>query len=283
MKTDFQKNTTNRKKFLTGFTHTLNLVSNKFSILFFDIIFNKLNKIFYKKYTGKTKRKLVCGFTHTPTFFSNKFGKWLGFLFSKNTNNSVFLNDMFKTKRKLVCGFTIVELMVTTGIFALITSIMLVRDAQFNNTIRLSNLTYEVALVVRQAQIFGTGVREYGSGDFNVGYGVHFDTANNKSFIFFADANKNNIYDGTPEIIEIINIRGNNFISKFCVFSLKGNETCSDSGSKLDILFKRPSHNAIISSDIILGLNESARIYISSTTGDEKSVLVKFVGQISVE
>ncbi|MBU3968645.1 hypothetical protein KJ991_00285 [Patescibacteria group bacterium] len=240
MKTDFQKNTTNRKKFLTGFTHTLNLVSNKFSILFFNIIFNKLNKIFYKKYTGKTKRKLVC-------------------------------------------GFTIVELIVTTGIFALITSIILVRDAQFNNTIRLSNLTYEVALVVRQAQIFGTGVREYGSGDFNVGYGVHFDTANNKSFIFFADANKNNIYDGTPEIIEIINIRGNNFISKFCVFSLKGNETCSDSGSKLDILFKRPSHNAIISSDIILGLNESARIYISSTTGDEKSVLVKFVGQISVE
>ena len=64
-------------------------------------------------------------------------------------------------------------------------------------------------------------------------------------------------------------MRGNNFINKFCVFSLNGNETCSNTGSKLDILFKRPNHNAIISSDIISGLNESARIYISSTNGDE--------------
>ncbi|MEK7182233.1 MAG: type II secretion system protein [Patescibacteria group bacterium] len=182
-----------------------------------------------------------------------------------------------------ITGFTIVELIVTTGIFALITSMMLIRDAKFNSTVKLNNLTYEVALAVRQAQIFGTGVKEYGSGDFNVGYGVHFDTANNKSFVFFADANKNNIYDGTSEIIEVVNMRGNNFINKFCIFSLNGNETCSNTGSKLDILFKRPNHNAIISSDIVSGLNESARIYISSTDGDEKSVLVKFVGQISVE
>ena len=83
-----------------------------------------------------------------------------------------------------ITGFTIVELIVTTGIFALITSMMLIRDAKFNSTVKLNNLTYEVALAVRQAQIFGTGVKEYGSGDFNVGYGVHFDTANNKSFVF---------------------------------------------------------------------------------------------------
>lgn len=188
-----------------------------------------------------------------------------------------------KKKSKTILGFTIIELIVTTGIFALITSMMLVRDAKFNSEVKLGNLTYEVALAVRQAQIFGTGVKEYGSGNFNVGYGVHFDTANNKSFVLFADVNKNNVYDGTSEIVEIVNMMGSNFISKFCIFSLSGNETCSDGGSKLDIIFKRPNHNAIITSDITLGQNESVRIYISSTDGEEKSVLVKFVGQISVE
>ena len=218
----------------------------------------------------------------TRGFTQRHFCKWF-LSCCRTAKNSFNVYNFFRIGHKSGAGFTIVELIVTTGIFALITSMILIRDAQFNSTVRLSSLTYEVALAVRQAQIFGTGVREYGSGDFNVGYGVHFDTTNNKSFVFFADANKNNVYDGTPEIIEIVNMRGNNFISKFCIFSLNGNETCSDSGSKLDILFKRPSHNAIILSDVVLGLNESARIYISSTTGDEKSVLVKFVGQISVE
>ncbi|TSD03516.1 MAG: hypothetical protein Athens071416_197 [Parcubacteria group bacterium Athens0714_16] len=201
--------------------------------------------------------------------------------FVSNQFNKVLLKN--KKKSKTILGFTIVELIVTTGIFALITSMMLVRDAKFNSEVKLGNLTYEVALAVRQAQIFGTGVKEYGSSNFNVGYGVHFDTANNKSFVLFADVNKNNAYDGTSEIVEIVNMIGSNFISKFCVFSLSGNETCSDGGSKLDIIFKRPNHNAIIMSDITLGQNESVRIYISSTDGEEKSVLIKFVGQISVE
>ena len=49
-----------------------------------------------------------------------------------------------------ITGFTIVELIVTTGIFALITSMMLIRDAKFNSTVKLNNLTYEVALAVRR-------------------------------------------------------------------------------------------------------------------------------------
>lgn len=186
-------------------------------------------------------------------------------------------------RKKFLTGFTIVELIVTTAIFLMITSIMLIRDSQFNNNLKLDNLAYEIALAVRQAQVFGTGVKESGSGNFNVGYGVHFDISNGKSFIFFIDKNDNGFYDDSSEISELISLRGNNFISKFCLFKTNGEETCSYSNSKLDILFKRPDHNAIISSNISPELYESARVYISSTTGDEKSVLIKYVGQISVE
>ena len=273
----------NHKVKKRGFTHTPIFFLNKFEKWFDSLFSKKINSFVFSNNMFRTKRKLVSGFTHTLNFVSNKFRTLFFGVLSKKLQRVFCTKNNVITKRKLVSGFTIIELIVTTAIFALITTLMLVKDSQFNNSVKLGNLAYEIAIAVRQAQVFGTGVKEFGSGNFNVGYGIHFDIANGKNFVFFADENGNGSYDGSTEMIELINMRGNNFVSKFCVFRSNGDETCSESDSKLDVIFKRPNHNAIISTNLGLGLYESARIFLSSTTGDEKSVLIKYVGQISVE
>ena len=73
-------------------------------------------------------------------------------------------------------GFTLIELLVTVSMFIIITSVVLVNFPSFSSKISLDNLAHEVALAVRQAQVFGVSSREFGvgSGIFPT-HGVHFD------------------------------------------------------------------------------------------------------------
>lgn len=187
-------------------------------------------------------------------------------------------------------GFTLVELMASVGIFLVITTLVIVRHSQFSSTLLIENLAYDIALSVRKAQVFGLSVREVvtGSGEFNVGYGVHFDSEISDSYIFFADRNRNKKYDDSSEIIETFGLKGGNSISKFCGMLTNGSEKCSSgagSGSIkfIDIIFERPNPDAIIKSNVIGQAYTSAKITITSQQEKQWNINVVSTGQISVQ
>ncbi len=183
-------------------------------------------------------------------------------------------------------GFSLVELIVSVAIFTIITSVILVKHSQFSGTLLLENLAYDIALSVRKAQVFGLSVREFTTegSEFDIGYGVHFDSSSNDSYIFFADRDRDKVYGGSTEIVEIFTLKKGNLVSEFCGILSNGIEKCSDSGiTSLDIIFERPNPDAIIKSSVLNDTYESARITVASPRGTTWSVSTFITGQISIQ
>ncbi len=182
-------------------------------------------------------------------------------------------------------GFTILELLVSIAIFALMTVLLLSKYGTFNQGILLTNLAYDIALTIRNAQSYGLNVKsaDRNSDLYNYPYGVHFDSSasQNTTFIFFADSNPTNgRYDaGTDKIISQTTITRGSKISTLC----KSN--CTNNISPLDIIFKRPDPNAIIYAN-----NDNTKTYSDATIKvmasdgvSVKNITVRSTGQISVQ
>jgi len=184
-------------------------------------------------------------------------------------------------------GFSMIELVVTTGIMVIITTIVLVNHSAFGGNILVGALAYDVGLSIRQAQVFGLSVREFGTGTgvFDVGYGVHFDINDATNYQIFADIDKNNTFnvgDGTQEVFSI----GRGFsIARICATTVASIELCSgtDNVSTVDITFIRPDPDALIRiNGETATVYQSARIVVSSPRGTEREVVVESTGQISI-
>ncbi len=184
-------------------------------------------------------------------------------------------------------GFTLVELLVTITIFVLLTGIVLFNQTKFNSTILLTNLAYDTALTIRQAQNYGINIKEFdtGSGGKFYAYGVHFQTgANNKSFVLFADSDvtPNGIFDGTPGecitsegCVNKYSIKRGNYIDKLC-------EGADCSKTKLDIVFKRPNPDALIKFNSVNNLRPEATIVLKGVDGSTRKVHVQSNGLIEI-
>jgi type II secretory pathway pseudopilin PulG len=88
-------------------------------------------------------------------------------------------------KNKLAAGFTLVELMVAVSIYIIMSVILMASQDKFNDSMSFSNLGYDVALTMRQAQTYGYSVRAAGSNTFVNAYGLHFSANNPSNFILF--------------------------------------------------------------------------------------------------
>lgn len=118
----------------------------------------------------------------------------------------MFLTRYKKTKQHLSRGFTLVEMIVVTAIFTVITSVVMFKYGDFTSNMLVTNMAYEIALEIRQAQVFGLGARgsDDGAGNavFTRPYGVFINlldgsTANDeegaletKKIQFFIDRNE---------------------------------------------------------------------------------------------
>ena len=196
-------------------------------------------------------------------------------------------------------GFTLVELMVSIGIFAFMTALHVAKYGTFNQGILLTNLAYDVALTIRNAQSYGLNVKSKPSGGtdcaaggssfsncFDYPYGVHFDEgasgdpAPNTRFVFFADISKDGVYNSGDEIIKTSYIRRGRIVDNICI-SL--DSSCNITPSSLDITFKRPDPNAIIIGNINQNTKYAyAEITLKSSDGGLKKVTVRSTGQIDV-
>lgn len=185
-------------------------------------------------------------------------------------------------------GFTLVELLVSLGIFTVITTIAVVNNSQFNSSILLTNLAYEVGLSVRQAQFYGIAVKRDSTSGFDAGYGIHFDLTDPRSYYLFEDrGTKDHICDVTEcaasNLVEGFKLVKGNYISKICVDGSLG-LACTSAGGfqKVDISFVRPNPDAYITKDSLSGNYAKAEICIASPAGTKRRVIVESTGQISV-
>ncbi|NOY35892.1 MAG: prepilin-type N-terminal cleavage/methylation domain-containing protein [bacterium] len=186
-------------------------------------------------------------------------------------------------------GFTLVELLVTMSILVVITSMILANYPKFSGTLALKRTAQEIALTVRQAQVYGLSVREFGAGSgVFPGYGVHFDIVGSPdTFVLFADINKNKSYDAgdgcggaSTECVQMFKINTGDKISKLC-----GDEQSFPPGDcslgQLDIVYLRPTPTVTLEGD---GSSFSdADIVVRSPRGEEKKIKVWLSGQIGVE
>lgn len=179
-------------------------------------------------------------------------------------------------------GFSVIELIVSVAIFTGITGLLLANYGQFSGTTVINSLAYEVALAVRQAQVFGIGVQEFGVGTgVFPSYGIHYANTDNTTLRLFADSvTENKKYDD-GELVEQFTLRQGNTISRVCGYSTAGAE-CTEM-SELNVTFTRPNPEAMIIGIPDNGQYSYARITLSSPRGLTKDVLVWANGQVSVE
>lgn len=175
-------------------------------------------------------------------------------------------------------GFTLVEVLVSLGIFAMLTGVVLSNYRGYNTNALFANSSEDIVLALRQAQVYGVGVKGAGT-SFNVPYGVYFNTVNPNQVIIFADRGmtpdgKYVAVDDNP-IIETIN-----WVDVVTSSSIKcGGFTCG--GTELSITFKRPNPDAMIR-DGSGATFTNAEISITKGTKTSK-VYISSAGQISLQ
>ncbi|MDE1874964.1 MAG: type II secretion system protein [Patescibacteria group bacterium] len=172
-------------------------------------------------------------------------------------------------------GFTLIELLVSISIFTIITTVAVFNNSQFNGSVLLTNLAYEIGLSIREAQSYGISVRQDAASNFNAGYGVHFDLTTPTHYTLFEDDAADHVWSPADAQLQTFTISRGNKVSKICV-----DGSCS--ATVADISFIRPDPDAYITVGGIVGAyHGEADICIASPQGMKRLVTVASTGQIS--
>lgn len=200
-------------------------------------------------------------------------------------------------------GFALVELLVAVALLGIAASSALFLFGTMSDQLSIRNLSYSLALSLRQAQSYGVSVRGTEAAKFEAGYGIHFDSGNLATFVLFADKNGDKQFNGKygleynesgclagNECLQVFRVGGNNKLEKFCaVRAVSVSEECSTDSPPLtflDISFHRPEPDAVIRTNLSVGdpgRYERARINPISPRKVAGVVEVGTAGQISVK
>jgi prepilin-type N-terminal cleavage/methylation domain-containing protein len=191
-------------------------------------------------------------------------------------------------------GFTLIELLVVIAIITIISTIILANNNRFGGQVQLQNLAYDIALSIRQAQVYGISVQRFGvtGTQYAPGYGMHFATNVPNNYILFGDiVTANGVYTA-GELVQSTTIQSGYTIAGLFVTPPGGTETPATS---IDITFRRPDPDAYITrngSGLTFNANgslltgtiyEQARILVRSPRNDLKNIIISANGQISVQ
>ncbi len=217
--------------------------------------------------------------------------------------------SFLKKKHTAIAGFTLVELMVAIGIYILMAALLFANQNKFNSSLAFSNLGYDIALTIRQAQTYGFAVRGENSGStvaFTNAFGVHFQGDSPSKFQLFYEPIQGLLgatnptpqpYDQSSNttVLSTYNLQNNYTISALCYNPNNkcgqttdiSSGTCdpvSTSGSSakyLDIIFQRPNLNAFMFNSAG-PISQQVAIELESPQGEKECVSVFASGDIEV-
>ncbi len=198
------------------------------------------------------------------------------------------MTNSYKTQQNgQAKGFSLVEVVVSVGIIALVAGIVVGGHSEFDNSVDLTNLAYEISLTVRQAQVYSTTVREssQGSGDFSGGWGVHFDHNHPTWFVLFADEDGDREYDWNDGEERKTYTLSDGYTYFVCGIKTDDTEDCfspENTDVETSVVYERPDAQAFFSvynDNSYKGLN----IYITSQDGSERKIVIRDSGLIAVE
>ena len=193
-------------------------------------------------------------------------------------------------------GFSILEVMITAAIIGITTAVVVINYGSFNNTILLKNQAYEIALDIREAQVYAVSVRGQ-STQFREDYGVYFDLSNSQQYILFQDTDDAEVagqnvayYDADQnEMVGQPNLIDSRFaINRICVNITDAEELCPYTVDDLSVSFRRPDFDAQFASvsGSGLGLIDNARIELINAQGpntNTRTIVISGAGQIQIE
>lgn len=174
-------------------------------------------------------------------------------------------------------GFTLVELLVSVGLFTMMTSVVLAKYRTFENNAKFTNAAEDIVLAFRQAQVYGVATKAEAS-SFDIPYGVYLKQSTPSQIIIFADRDRNGRYTNTDNPV----IGTINWGSVFSSLSLKcAGGVCS--GNEFSVTFERPNVDAIIKDGSgSQYTNTNASVTVSN--GTKTSIIsISDAGQISVQ
>ena len=196
-------------------------------------------------------------------------------------------------------GFSLIEMLVVISIFVIVTGIVLVNLPAFRDKSSLDLVAQEIALTIRQAQVFGIGTRAFGANAYP-SHGIYLDPNQRQQFILFADLppvsggllgdklynTALNCGQSGSECREIFRLGGG--------ISVEGIYRCPAAGcdsskytQPINIVFQRPRTDAsfyISRRGSPTGLNAAAvKIRVQNNVGSWRDIMVTKAGHIYVE
>lgn len=194
-------------------------------------------------------------------------------------------------------AFSLVEFIVIISIFAIMAGIALFNYSGFNATVSVSNLAHDIALTIRQSQVYGISA-EAGVDDFNTGQisGVYFQAAPNggfdPTFIVYNDAHTPvelgasvlqspvEYIQGTDVVLDQVTITTNDRITDIATGSSMSSLTVCQ--QDVVIAFMRPNPDAYISCGGAPNVGYAQIKIVSANGNNVQYVEVWPTGQIGV-
>lgn len=169
-----------------------------------------------------------------------------------------------------MAAFTLIELVVILGIIALLSGLFLANYTGSSDNARVQLAAQDLVRDLRSAQADSLAYVKYGAAWPAGGWGVHLDMATS-SYLVFADANNNSIYDD-GEADTDFGGRSLSFPDNVHIFTLSA-------GPIVDITFGTSSPQAWIYNGTAMSNNLNIDLR-NDVTGATSTVKVNFLGLI---
>jgi len=195
---------------------------------------------------------------------------------------------------KINKGFTMVEFIVVATIFAIMSTISVFNFNDHKRSLEQTNVAQDIALSIRQAQLYGISAGEGTVGDFAGATDIedYFDgidigddpssrgisvNKGAKTITLFTDVNKNGTYNTGDSVIDVRTVVSGDITLEVCAGTGSGNcQSISD--GILDMTFTRPFPDADIDNGKAYG-----KITVKVTGRDDKIVEINSFGSIVVK